>query len=117
MNFINFSNHPSAKWGKEQIDAALVYGTIVDYPFPAVAASISNSEIKDMAEKISAEIMNMEPAAVMCQGEFTLAYAVIRMLREKRITVVAACSERCVVEDSANVKTVVFQFEQFREYI
>jgi len=62
----------------------------------------------------------MNPTAVMCQGEFTLAFAVIAGLKRQGITVLAACSERKVYEKRINgttQKTAFFEFRKFREYV
>ena len=45
--------------------------------------------------------MSYHPKAVLCQGEFTLAFQLINMLLENEIVVLAACSERIVKEDGA----------------
>lgn len=113
--FVNFTNHPSNRWDEKQKKAALKYGKIVDIEFPKVAASGSRDYILDLAKKYVEKILELHPAAVLCQGEFCLAYHVISRLKEKEILVLAACSERMVVEDG-NKKEVLFAFEQFREY-
>ena len=43
--FINFSNHPSANWGTEQINEAEKYGRIVDLPFPAVSTALTKEVV------------------------------------------------------------------------
>ncbi len=40
--FINLTNHPSTKWGADQLAAAKKYGNIVDIPFPAVDPEASS---------------------------------------------------------------------------
>ena len=57
--------------------------------------------------------------AVMCQGEFSLSYAVIAGLQKAGVRVVSAVSERKTVvkiQDGASVKTSVFRFAGYREY-
>lgn len=118
--FINFSNHPSGKWSIEQIRAAEEFGQIKDFPFPEVSPAATGEEIAEMAEKIKDEILQMHPDAVLCQGEFTLAYAVTSRLKRENIKVIAACSERRVeevVENNATVKRLIFRFAGFREYL
>lgn len=118
--FINFTNHGSEKWSQEQIQAANAYGDIVDIPFPAVNSSVTQDDIKILAEKCVNEIMSYNPACVLCQGELTLAYSVIKELLSYGIKVVAACSDRNVkevIKDGVTKKTAVFEFVQFREYI
>ena len=68
-----------------------------------------------LAMKSVEAIMKYEPEAVLCQGEFCLAYRVIQELKERGITVLAACSER-LVRDNGNRKEVTFQFSRFRRY-
>lgn len=118
--FINCSNHKSPDWTPEQKRAAEVWGEIVDFPFPAVDANADEQEIVALADRISEEIVNMKPAAVMCQGEFTLTYALIKNLSKQRIPVVAACSERRTIEtkleNGETEKVSRFEFVRFRRY-
>ncbi|MBR1670317.1 MAG: hypothetical protein IJ695_06420 [Butyrivibrio sp.] len=76
------------------------YGEIVDVPFPSIEALASEEEISKLAEEYVDRIRNLVDAdgAVMAQGEFTLTYAVIRMLKAGGIKVVSACSERDSIE-------------------
>lgn len=113
--FVNFSNHPSEKWEDEQKKAAQIYGKLVDVPFPNVLPSASEEEVAQLAEEMVKKIMECQPAAVMCQGEFTLSFQVAAKLKQQNITVVAACSERCVRE-SGDEKIVKFRFCRFRKF-
>ncbi len=113
--FVNFTNHPSVCWGQKQREEAEKYGEIVDLPFPAVSALATEAEIFKMSEGYVDKITELAPAAVLCQGEFCMAYQVISALKQKGIVVLAACSERCVKETD-NKKEVWFVFEQFRKY-
>ncbi len=112
---INFTNHPSDRWEESQRKAALKYGEIVDIPFPAVNPQGDENYIVALAEHYFRQIMELHPQAVLCQGEFCLAYQVISMLRKEETTVLAACSER-VVKEIGQKKEVVFTFWQFRKY-
>lgn len=118
--FVNFSNHPSKYWSKKQIDEAEKYGEIIDVGFPKVSPFDSHEEIKIESKKWFDVIISHDPAVVMCQGEFTLCYEVITMLKENKVPCVAACSERKVVEktleDGTIEKTAIFNFIGFREY-
>lgn len=118
--FINFSNHPSLDWKKEQVLAAKEYGEIIDMPFPAVPADASEEDIAVLADRYAKEITGKNPAAVMCQGEFTFVYALVRRLNALGIVCVAACSERRTTEytdENGNLKREsVFEFVRFREY-
>jgi len=117
--FINFSNHSSENWSEKQRDAALEYGEIKDYPFPQVEADATEEMIKKLTMEIVGEIVDMNPSAVMCQGEFTLAYSVTSELQKRGIKVLSACSDRESVEwtDGDGVhKESRFVFTRFREY-
>lgn len=118
--FINFSNHDSKDWSEAQIRAAEVWGSIVDMPFPKVEATASEREIEVLAESYVERIIAMRPAAVMCQGEFTLAFSVTEKLKSCHIPVLAACADRRVEtepgDNRQSVKKVYFEFVRFREF-
>ena len=118
--FINCSNHPSAIWSKEQKQAAEAYGQIRDIDFPEVDPGWTEQEIQREADRICGEIFRYNVAAVMCQGEFTLTYAIVRKLKERKIPALAACSSRrteeTVNENGSTQKSTVFIFERFRKY-
>lgn len=120
MSFINFSNHSSKYWNDKQKNAAKEWGQIIDIPFPSVGGNASEDDILQLAEQVVAKILSYNPSVVMCQGEFTLSYAVVRLLKEKGIKVVSACSERVTteehLEDGTSVKHARFDFVKFREY-
>lgn len=120
--FINFSNHPSVSWGKKQNDAASKYGQISELAFPMVNPYADEDEIKELAKKWANDILKALPEkeenAVMCQGEFSLCFAVTELLKSKGVRVVCACSERQTIDtvvDGKNVKRAVFDFCRFRE--
>ena len=118
--FINFTNHPSQNWSEDQLDAASQYGHIIDIPFPPVATEASTATVMQMAEKYCSLIEEYAPNAVMVQGEFTLTYHIVRILKEKGIRVLAACAERDVFEEAQSDgmirKFIKYRFAQFREY-
>ena len=120
--FLNFTNHHSSNWSREQKQAAgQQYGIIEDLPFPNVSPGWTSGQVAALAEKYVETICKMNPKAVLCQGEFTFAYHVISRLKERGILVVAATSERCVEEvfdseKNQTVKKACFRFVSFREY-
>lgn len=117
--FINHSNHPSANWSQEQKEAALAHGDIVDMPFPELHADYTEQQISEAVQKSLDKILALAPAAVLCQGEFTYTYSLVRLLKERGIKVLAACSERRAHEkweDGVSCKVSYFKFVQFREY-
>ena len=118
--FVNFSNHPSAMWSKAQLAAAEAVGRVEDEPFPDVPADLDEAGIALLAEEATRRILARNPAAVLCQGEFSLAFAVTERLKEKGVRVLAAASDRVISEKfDANgtlEKTSVFRFVRFRQY-
>ena len=120
MTFVNCSNHPSSWWGENQRREAGKWGEIVDVPFPQVRSESDEEEICRLAQKTVEKILVHHPEAVMCQGEFTLTYAVVRLLKEHGVPAVAASSERRtaekVLESGKTEKTAVFEFRRFRFY-
>lgn len=113
--FINFTNHPSSLWDEKQLQAAQEFGEIVELPFPSVDVSCEKEDIEEMAEELVRKICILNPSAVLCQGEFGLTYQVVKRLKEKKIRVLSACSERKVIQ-KGNEKVAIFRFEKFREY-
>ena len=118
--FVNFSNHPSPRWSKEQLAAAETYGRVIDEPFPAVPADMDEAGVARLADEAAATILAKNPAAVLCQGEFTLAFAVTERLKAKGVTVLAASSDRVLEteadENGETRKLTVFRFTRFRKY-
>ncbi|GAB1476461.1 hypothetical protein MASR2M70_12950 [Bacillota bacterium] len=119
--FINFSNHNYNNWSNEQKKATEIYGQVIDMDFPRVSPHFNETIIAEMAENYSEQIKSHYPTAVLCQGEMTLAFAVIRRLQEHGVKVIAACSERnteeAIDENGNCVKTTKFKFVRFREYV
>ena len=113
--FVNFTNHPMKFWDENQKKEAEKYGEIIDIPFPNVEPDRDEVYIEELAEQYVKKILNVQPSAVLCQGEFSLCYQMIRKLRERGIKVLAASSKR-TVEVTGNKKEVTFQFERFRFY-
>lgn len=114
--FVNFTNHPSETWEEKQIEAAQQYGKIVDLPFPNVYPDAKERDIGILGEEYCQKILQWEPAAVLCQGEFSLTFFVVSRLKASGIKVLTACSERKTVQNG-NVKSSVFVFTGFREYV
>lgn len=117
--FLNFTNHPSSFWSSEQQAAALRYGPIQDLAFPQVNPGAPLSEIQQLAKHYAQEIISKKPDCVLCQGEFTLSYQIIALLKQADIPVVAACAERNsqeIISDGTSKKVTIFRFVQFREY-
>lgn len=118
--FINHTNHPKEHWSAEQISAAKVYGEILDMAFPAISATATAQEIRELVKRNLKKILELKPAVVLCQGEFNYTFAMVEELKKLGIKVVAATSERVVAEeilsDDSTQKISNFRFVQFREY-
>lgn len=113
---INISNHPSSKWGKDQLEATKDFGKqIIDIPFPPVDPMTTEEGISMLAKDLVDKVILNRERVVHIMGEMTLTYKVVTMLKALNITCVASTTEREVVEDG-NTKTVKFNFMQFREY-
>ena len=117
--FINHTNHPSDKWSDAQRTAAESFGSIVDVPFPPVPSSASSEEVLELVQSHLSKILSMEPAAVLCQGEFNYTFAMVERLKQLGITTLAACSERVtseIVQGDCTTRVSHFRFVQFRPY-
>ena len=118
--FINHTNHPAARWSAEQISAAKIYGEILDVAFPAVNAAATTQEVSELVQSNLKKILELEPAIVLCQGEFNYTFAMVEELKKLGVKVVAATSERVAVEeilsDGSTRQISTFRFVQFREY-
>lgn len=113
--FINFSNHPSERWDEKQIKESKKYGDISDLPFPSVNPFFNEEDIEKLADQYVKKILAYNPAAVMCQGEYTLCFKVVEKLKQNRVPVMAACSKRDVIE-TEHGKISTFHFVRYREY-
>lgn len=118
--FVNLTNHPFRDWTLKQQEAAKEYGEVTDYPFPLVPPEFDKKQVNALAERVTNDILQLSPDIVCCQGEMTLTYSLVNMLKEHGIKVVAACSERNIIEKKAEggriIKTTEFNFVKFREY-
>lgn len=120
-NFINYTNHPSANWSEAQRQAAQLYGEIMDMDFPEIEPQWDESQVFSLAYQQARQIIALKPAAVLVQGEFTFSYALISLLLQAGIRVVAACSQRCtesvINEKQETIRRSVFKFVRFRQYL
>ena len=102
--FTNLSNHPSNSWSDNQRNAALELAhEIQDLSFPAVDADADESQIRELAKSL----VNKIPAncsSVLVQGEFTLSFALVQLLKNRGINCYAATSKRHVVEHPNGVQ-------------
>lgn len=118
--FVNLSNHPSADWSEEQKKAALVYGGIIDVPFPSVPSSCSDKVMQKLADKaVGAVGKAAYPArevTVHVMGEMTLTYRIVNKLKARGIRCLASTSDRVANDLGNGEKISQFHFVEFREY-
>lgn len=117
---INYSNHPSSLWSKEQIqEAHRQFGEIVDMPFPTVAPNADEQDIVHLTETELIRISTCaspQEAIIHIMGEMTLTYALVNKLKAIGYCCVASTTYREVYEECPNKKIVSFQFVRFRCY-
>lgn len=118
--FLNFTNHPYAQWSAEQQAAAQRYGAVQDLRFPEIDPAADGAALDALAAEYARRIAALEPEAVLCQGESTFVYRVVRRLEAQGIPVLAACSRRQVQQtvypDGSALKRSIFVFAGFRSY-
>ena len=118
--FINLSNHPSANWSMEQIEAARrLSGEIVDLPFPDIDPAGDETYIAALADDYCRKVLEIsgnENVVVHLMGEMTLTFALVQRLCMHSIPCVASTTERVTVEYADGRKESMFQFVHFRKY-
>jgi hypothetical protein len=119
--FLNLSHHPSAQWSPAQREAAeALGGEVVDQAFPEIPPVASEAEVAALGGQLVAEILGRKPDAAMVQGEFTLAFFLVRELQLRTIPCFAATTKRISrVErqaDGSSRTVSVFEFVRFRRY-
>lgn len=118
--FVNFTNHKLENWSREQFQAAKELGYPVELPFPDVPADADEEYLDHLAQKSVNTLMRRDPKYVLVQGEMTLVYRIVSLLKAKGVICLAACSEREAAEtklpDGNAQKTSVFRFVRFRRY-
>lgn len=110
---INLSNHPSSKWSQAQLNACC--NPVIDIPFPNVPPDATDEYIAIMANTLFLQIEQLEDMEIHVMGEMTLTFYLVHLLLENGYTVFASTTNRNVVEKDG-VKSVVFEFCQFRNY-
>ena len=125
MVFLNLSNHPIATWSQEQLDAAQALGfgepAEINGGMPLVPPELDAAGGALMAESI-AQLARAEGAgAAVVAGDFTLTFALVQALKSRGVRCYATTSERKVQEyvaaNGETIKSAVFRFVRFREYL
>ena len=116
---INFSNHPSANWSSQQLEAAKDYGTIEDLPFPMVDPKVTEKELQKLATDYVQQIMKLGEGnniVIHVMGEMTLTFLVVTQLKALGIKCIASTTDRIATENNDGTKLSEFSFVRFREY-
>lgn len=117
--FINLTNHPSPQWDEQQTEAAKLYGTIMDMPFPEVNPDDAPEDVKALADAYAQKIEDMAEdfkVTVHIMGEMTFVYNLVSRLKAMGIRCVASTTVRQVTENPDGTKMSEFSFVRFREY-
>jgi len=119
---VNLSNHPSEKWSLQQSEAAKLYGSVVNLPFPAIDPEAETHEIESLAESYEIKVrqlLSVETSglqAVHIMGELTFCFALVVRLQKVGITCLASTTRRHTADHADGSKTTRFGFVRFREY-
>ena len=117
---LNLSNHPSTSWDSYQIQTAKEqFGNVVDMPFPNISPTATKEDIQKLAQRYADEIFAKYPTdnlTIHLMGELCFSFALLKLLQEKGIKIVASTTERIVEEKERQQKIVSFRFVNFREY-
>lgn len=112
---LNLSNHPSANWTPEQLDAA--GGAVVDMTFPQVDPVGNETYIENLANEYLQMVLAMTNiSAVHIMGEMNFTFALVNKLKVVGVKCVASTTQREIVETNG-VKISKFKFIRFREYL
>ena len=80
----------------------------------------TKQDILLLAKQYVDKIVSYKPKAVLVQGEMSLCYNVVKLLKELDMFVLCACSNResieTIDEDGRTIKNSIFVFSGFREY-
>lgn len=117
--FINLSNHPSDKWGEEQMCVAKQYGEIEDLPFPQVSPDASEKDVCNIADEYVYVILGKatdNDVTVHVMGEMGLTFALVKRLQSHGIKCVYSTTERILENIADGSCKKAFNFKQFRDY-
>lgn len=116
--FINFSNLHTNKWQPDMLEKAMELspdGQVVNMAFPMVDPTVSSDDVAQIADIQVEKIMEKDPEYVFCQGDFSLCFKIVELLKSRGIKAVTSCNRRVISNQDG--KTISgFQFVQFREF-
>jgi hypothetical protein len=117
---VNLSNHSSQSWSNEQLEAASIYGRLIDVSFPTIDESADDVDILKLAQEyfdLLHESYGACEFVVHIMGEQTFTFALVSMLKEAGVECIASTTKRIVHETAPGVKEVIFKFNRFRNYL
>lgn len=120
---INHSNHLYSNWASDQqLKAIELFGDTVDLPFPAIDPHWDMDRVHKEAMNHVSYLVNSYTIEfkktdlhVLIAGEQSYLIAFYLLARQHGIHCYVASSERNVVENSPNNKSIQFNFIQFRK--
>lgn len=116
--FINLSNLHTNKWPEDRLEGAKRIadgGEIINISMPMLSADATKEMVYEKAEETVSKVLSYNPDIVFCQGEFSICFRIVELLKEKGITAVTVCNERIILEEHGR-QTSGFKFIQFREF-
>lgn len=116
--FVNCSNMHSNKWPEDRLAGAMDLigeGDIINVAIPILNADAAREEVYEKAKSTVEKIMSFGPDIVFCQGEFSVCFRIVELLKEKGIKVVTVCNERVIMTEKGRQYSE-FKFIQFREF-
>ncbi|MCK9521800.1 MAG: CRISPR-associated protein [Proteobacteria bacterium] len=125
MAFFNLTNHPFATWSaaQQQAAVALGHGALVELPqgVPLVDPLLDASAVVQQAETLAAQVVAAGAKGAAVMGDFSFSFALVQALKARGVRCYATTSERKVQEHIAangeTIKSAVFRFVRFREYL
>jgi hypothetical protein len=123
--FINYSNHPTSKWGEDQLNAAKeMADRVVDEPFPQINPEATEFDVVDLAKseinRFFQTYSGYEELVIHIAGEMTfVAYFVSQINKwwAANAICITSTTKRDVVENEDGSKIVKFKFVRFRQYL
>lgn len=116
--FINCSNMHSNKWPENRLAGAKEIagdGEIINVAIPILDANATKEEVYEKAEITVEKLLSYNPDIVFCQGEFSICFRIVELLKERNIKVVTVCNERVIMTENKR-QISGFKFVQFREF-
>ncbi|MBL7979041.1 MAG: CRISPR-associated protein [Bacteroidetes Order II. Incertae sedis bacterium] len=102
---LNLSNHPYGTWqAAQRAEAERRYGTVTDFPFPAVDPMLSGDAVAALAESVVEKVLQSPPNAIHVMGKMTLTFVLVARFQAAGLTCLASTSERLVVESEDGKK-------------